>query len=377
MTDASALKHTPLHEAHIAAGAKMVDFGGWHMPLQYKGILAEHKAVREAVGIFDVSHMGEIDFTGARALDAIQRLVTNDASKLEDGQAMYTAVCYPDGGIVDDCIVYRRGPDNFRIVVNASNIEKDFAHFKEHAGELCSIVNHSEQTALLAVQGPEAVALVASLAGEHLRDVPPFSFAAGEIDGIKVYAARTGYTGEDGFELFIDVNHGPGPARAVWDAFVARGAEPIGLGARDTLRLEAKLCLYGNDIDASTTPLEARLGWTVKLRKAKRGAPFVGCEALKKQKKAGLSRALVGFKIVGKGFARPGALIVGEDGQEVGKVTSGGPAPHVGGGVGIGYVPIALTAPGTELTIQQRRKQLTAEVVKGPFYRRPDKGAAS
>ncbi|MCA9718960.1 MAG: glycine cleavage system aminomethyltransferase GcvT, partial [Myxococcales bacterium] len=198
MTDASELKKTALHDVHLEAGAKMVDFGGWHMPLQYEGILAEHKAVREAVGIFDVSHMGEIDFEGERALEAIQKLITNDASKLADGEALYTAVCYPDGGIVDDCIVYRVKQDQLRIVVNASNIAKDFAHFQEHAGGLCKIMNHSSQTALIAVQGPKAVDLVASLAGEHLRALAPFSFAPGELAGVAIVAARTGYTGEDG-----------------------------------------------------------------------------------------------------------------------------------------------------------------------------------
>jgi aminomethyltransferase len=196
------LLHTPLHEEHVARGARMVDFGGWHMPVQYEGILAEHRAVREAAGIFDVSHMGEIDFTGPGALAAVQRLITNDAAKLTDGKALYTCVCYPDGGIVDDCIVYRRGADDLRIVVNAANIAKDFAFFNEHAGALCTIANHSDDVGLIAVQGPKARTMVATLGGDHLLQVPSFGFAAGTIAGVDIVAARTGYTGEDGFELF-------------------------------------------------------------------------------------------------------------------------------------------------------------------------------
>lgn len=365
------LIRTPLHQAHLDAGAKMVNFGGFHMPLQYEGILAEHHKVRNDVGVFDVSHMGEVDFTGPEALAAIQHLITHDASTLEDGRAVYTTVCYPDGGIVDDCIVYRRNSEDYRIVVNASNIEKDLAFFREHTGDRCIIKNHSDTTALLAVQGPRAVELVASLAGKHLLDVPSFGFAVGNIAGVEIVAARTGYTGEDGFELFIDVGtSGEASAIQVWDALLAGGAAPIGLGARDTLRLEAKLSLYGNDIDATTSPLEARLGWVVKLAKVDRGHPFVGCEALAAQKAAGLKRVLVGFKVVGRGIVRAGAEVVNEAGEVVGNVTSGGVAPTVGGSVGIAYVPKKMSKSGTKLAIRQRRKQLTGEIVKGPFYRR-------
>ncbi len=346
----------------------MVDFGGWHMPLQYEGILAEHRAVREAVGIFDVSHMGEIDFTGPGALAAVQRLITNDAAKLVDGKAMYTCVCYPDGGIVDDCIVYRRGAEDFRIVVNAANIAKDFAFFREHAGALCTITDHSDEVALIAVQGPKARALVAQLGGAALEQVPSFGFAAGRIADVDIVAARTGYTGEDGFELFVPAAGAP----AVWQALLDAGAAPIGLGARDTLRLEARLSLYGNDIDKTTSPLEAGLGWVVKLDKLTRGEPFVGAEVLAAQKAAGLTRTLVGFKVVDRNIARPGAAVVDAAGAELGPVTSGGPAPTLGGAVGLAYVPTALAAPGTTLTISQRGRTFTAEVVKGPFYRRPD-----
>ncbi|PRQ03756.1 Aminomethyltransferase [Enhygromyxa salina] len=366
----SELAQTPLHAAHVEAGAKMVDFTGWHMPVQYTGILAEHKAVREDVGLFDVSHMGEIDFAGPQALAAVQKLITNDVTRLVDGQALYTAVCLPSGGIVDDCIVYRRGPEDLRIVVNASNIAKDEAHFREHAGGMCEITNRSDETALIAVQGPRARALAAELGGAGLLEIAGFHFGPGEIAGKPVVAARTGYTGEDGFELFVAADD----ARAVWDALVAGGAAPCGLGARDTLRLEAKLCLYGNDIDETTTPLEAGLGWVVKLK----AGPFVGSEALSAQKRDGVERKLVGFKIQGKGTARHGwELLAGvpEPGAEaelVGHVTSGGPAPTVGGSVGIGYVRKDLSKPGTVIAARSRHKVLPAEIIKGPFYKRPE-----
>jgi len=356
---------TPLHAAHLDAGAKMVDYAGWHMPLSYVGILAEHKAVREAVGLFDASHMGEIDFLGPEALAAVQKLITNDASKLVDGQALYTAVCLPSGGIVDDCIVYRRGPEDLRIVVNAANIAKDEAHFRAHAGDMCEIVNRSDETALIAVQGPKARALVASLASAATDAIASFHFAAAEIAGKAVVAARTGYTGEDGFELFV----APADAPAVWAALVDGGAQPCGLGARDTLRLEAKLCLYGNDIDETTTPLEAGLGWVTKLK----AGPFVGSEALARQKAAGVERRLVGFRIQGKGTARPGWELLASpdaDAERIGAVTSGGPAPSVGGAVGIGYVASGHHEPGTIIAARSRHKLLPAEIVKGPFYRR-------
>lgn len=358
------LLRTPLYDAHVAAGARIIDFGGWAMPVQYKlGIIKEHKQVRSAVGLFDVSHMGEVYLRGPAARDTVQRLITNDASRLADGQALYTVMCKPDGGIVDDCIVYRRGPTDYRIVVNASNIEKDFAHFREFAGDLCQIENHSDDVALLAVQGPKAPGLVAELAGSHLIDVPAFAFADGEVAGVPVTAARTGYTGEDGFELFVPAND----ARKVWDAIIGGGAQPIGLGARDTLRLEAKLCLYGNDIDETTTPLEAALGWTVKLDKG----DFVGHDAIAKQKQEGITRKLIGFRVLDRGIARHGWEVVDDAGEVIGQVTSGAPAPTVGGAVGMAYVPKEISSPGTQIKLRQRKKTLAAEIHKGPFYRRP------
>src|SRR5690606_35430590 len=362
----AALLETPLHAAHVEAGAKMVDFGGWHMPVQYSGILAEHKAVREQVGMFDVSHMGEIDFHGPGALAAIQKLISNDASRLIDGQALYTVVCLPSGGIVDDCIVYRRAADDFRIVVNAANIAKDERHFREHAGDLCEIVNRSDETALIAVQGPRARAITAELGGPSLLEVKGFHFGPGVIAGVPIVAARTGYTGEDGFELFVAATE----ARAVWDALLAAGVKPCGLGARDTLRLEARLCLYGNDIDESTSPYEAGLAWVVKLDHGE----FVGRDALLKQKQAGIPRRLIGFRVTGKGTPRHGWELVAEDGDQhaeaLGQVTSGGPAPTVGGSVGMGYVPESHSQPGTRLLARSSHKLVPVEIVKGPFYKR-------
>lgn len=368
------LLSTPLRAAHVEAGAKMVDFTGWHMPVQYTGILAEHKAVREDVGLFDVSHMGEIDFEGPQALAAVQKLITNDVTKLVDGQALYTAVCLPSGGIVDDCIVYRHAPERVRIVVNASNIANDEAHFREHTGGMCEIINRSDETALIAVQGPRARALAAELSGgggPSLLEIAGFHFGPGEIAGKPVVAARTGYTGEDGFELFVAAEH----ARAVWDALVhggvGGGATPCGLGARDTLRLEAKLCLYGNDIDETTTPLEAGLGWVVKLK----AGEFIGSEALAAQKRDGIQRQLIGFRVQGKGTARHDwELLASPDpsAEVIGHVTSGGPAPTVGGSVGIGYVRVGHHKSGTIIAARSKHKLLPVEIVKGPFYRRVD-----
>jgi aminomethyltransferase len=361
------LKRTPLYEAHRALGAKMVPFGGWEMPVQYEGILAEHKAVRQGAGVFDVSHMGEVVFRGPRARAAVQRLVTNDVDKLVDGKAMYTVMCYADGGIVDDCIVYRRGADDLLVVVNASNIDKDFAWMSEGAKDIAPPVDESDRWGLLAVQGPRAAELVSRLAEKDLKStVPSFGLADARIAGIQVTCARTGYTGEDGFEVFAPA----AATRAVWDAVIGAGATPAGLGARDTLRLEAKLPLYGNDIDQTTTPLEAGLGWVVKLER-----DFIGRDALLEQKAAGVTRKLVGFVMKGRGIARHDYAIFATSGSDasgapIGKVTSGTTGPTVGVAVGMGYVPSTLAAPGTVLEIDCRGKRVPAEIVAGPFYKR-------
>jgi aminomethyltransferase len=358
------MKHTPLYDRHQALGGKIIDFGGWAMPVQYSGILDEHKAVREAAGIFDVSHMGEIQFDGPRAGEAIQRLVTNDVSQMHDGAAMYACACLPTGGIVDDLIVYRDHAESYLIVVNAANIDKDFAWFKEQVGSLCAIENWSDRYGLLAVQGPRAVALVQSISQEPIAALKSFTWTRATVGGVDVEVARTGYTGEDGVEIFVPSQH----AVKLWDAlFSAGGAfglKPIGLGARDTLRLEAKLSLYGNDIDAEHTPVEAGLSRFVK------GKGFIGEEVLARQKAEGVTRKLVGFVMKERGTARHGYCIVADDGQPVGLVTSGSFGPTVGVNVGLGYVPVSLAAPGTRLTIDCRGKKVAAEVVSGPFYKR-------
>jgi aminomethyltransferase len=357
------MKQTPLYGRHQALGAKIIDFGGWAMPVQYSGILDEHKAVREACGIFDVSHMGEIQFDGPRAAEAVQRLVTNDVGKLVDGGAMYSCACLPSGGIVDDLIVYRDSATSYLIVVNASNVDKDFAWFKEHVGTLCAVENYSDAYGLLAVQGPRAVALVQSLSDEPLEQLRSFTWTRAHVAGLHVEVARTGYTGEDGFEIFVPSND----AGKLWDALLDAGAKlgikPIGLGARDTLRLEARLSLYGNDLDEQHTPHEAGLSWVVK------GKGFIGEEALAKQKAEGVSRKLAGFVMKERGTARHGYPI--SDGTKpIGVVTSGSLGPTVGVNIGLGYVPAALDVPGTRLTIDCRGKHAAAEVVKGPFYKR-------
>jgi aminomethyltransferase len=360
----AAPKQTPLYSRHKALGAKVIDFGGWAMPVQYSGILDEHRTVRTACGVFDVSHMGEVSFHGPRAPEAVQRLVSNDVGKLQDGGAMYTCACLPSGGIVDDLIVYRENAESFLIVVNAGNIEKDFNWFVENAGSLCTITNDSDAFGLLAVQGPRAVGLVQSLADRPVDTLKPFTWTAAHVAGVHVEVARTGYTGEDGFELFVPSEH----AGELWDKLLERGKgvglQPIGLGARDTLRLEARLCLYGNDIDEEHTPLEAGLAWVVK------GKGFIGEEALAKQKAEGVQRKLVGFVMRERGIARHGYPILDASGAQTGVVTSGTTGPTVGANIGLGYVPSALAEPGATLTVDCRGKPARAEVVKGPFYKR-------
>jgi len=360
------LQTTPLHATHVALGAKMVAFGGWDMPIQYEGILAEHEAVRTGAGLFDVSHMGEVDFEGADALAGVAKLVTHDVSKLVPGKAQYTVTCQDDGGIVDDCIVYQLADNKYRIVINAANIDKDIAHFRSALDAFegdCTMTDRSSEFALLAVQGPKAVALVAELGGASLADVPSFGMGEGNVAGTEVLAARTGYTGEDGFELFVPA----ADAVKVWTALTQGGAKPIGLGARDTLRLEARLSLYGNDIDLTTNPYEAGLGWVVKLDKPH---PFIGQEALRKVKADGVTRKLVGFKVTSRGIVRAGAEVLGEGDAVVGKVTSGGVAPTVGGAIGLAYVPKEMASPGAPLRLSQRGRVVEAEQVKGPFYKR-------
>ena len=362
-------KRTPLWELHKQLGAKLIDFGGWDMPVAYPtGTIKEHKAVREAVGLFDVSHMGEAYLRGPRVREAIELLTTNAVASAPAGKAVYTLLCRPSGGIVDDCIFYKRSDTEFFVIVNASNTAKDLQWFREHTHSLCDIEDVSDATALIAVQGPKATQLVDQLAGGSLAAMPGFTFTDAAVAGVACVAARTGYTGEDGFELACSNADAP----KLWTALVEAGGLPIGLGARDTLRLESRLPLYGNDLDDDHTPLEAGLGWAVKLDRE-----FLGAQVLRDQKQRGLDRQLVGFKIPdeARAIARHGYAVVdrslgtGEQ-QVIGTVTSGGPGITVGGAIGLAYVPVALAAPGTQLTIDCRGKDIPATVVSGKFYKR-------
>jgi len=364
-------RRTPLYDRHVALGARIIDFGGWAMPVQYESILEEHKAVRSAVGLFDVCHMGEVEFVGPGALAAVERLVSNDVRKLVDGQARYTVVCYEDGGIVDDCIIYRDHGERFVIVINAANIDKDVAWFGKSVEGRSDVTfrNLSDEFGLIAVQGPLAVALLQRLAPEAgLAQVKAFHFRKAEMLGIPVWAARTGYTGEDGFEVFVPAAQ----AARLWNAMLEvgkdLGVKPCGLGARDTLRLEACLSLYGNDIDASTNPFEANLGWVVKL-----DHDFIGRAALEAIKAKGLTRKLVAFTMEGRGTARHGYAIFDAEtgGNQVGVVTSGSVGPTVGKNVGLGYVPLAVAELGNRIYVDCRGKRIAAQIVKAPFYRRP------
>ncbi len=361
---------TPLYDAHRELGAKIIDFGGWLMPVQYPtGIIDEHHATRTAVGVFDVCHMGEVHFRGERAIEAVQRLVTGDIARLATGRALYTVACLPEGGIVDDLIVYKLASDHLMIVVNASNIAKDLAWFRQNVGAWCDIWNASDETGLIAFQGPRAEAALQTVTPTPLGNLKSYEILdAASIGGVPVSIARTGYTAEDGFEVFCQSSD----ARRLWDTLVAAavavGGKPAGLGARDTLRLEGRLSLYGNDLTEETTPFEAGLGWVVKLD----AGDFIGKAALLRQREAGVLRKLAGFVMLGRGIARHGyAILDAPSGARVGEVTSGAPGPTVGKNLGMGYLPIRLADAGTRLTIDCRGKPVEAEVVKGPFYKRP------
>lgn len=364
----SAPKKTPLHECHAAAGARFVEFAGYEMPVQYAdGILAEHAHVREKVGLFDVSHMGEVFVEGPDAIPAVDRLVTNDLAGLADGQAMYTAMCLPSGGIVDDLVIYRFSPEKVLIVCNASNRQKDFDWIVEHLEGDAEATDRGDDYAQLAVQGPLAEALLQPLASRELHGLRRYWFSEGEVAGVPAIIARTGYTGEDGFELYVPAARGA----ELWDALFHAGQgvlAPIGLGARDTLRLEMKYALYGNDIDESTTPLEAGLGWICKLDKP---GGFIGQAALSAQKKDGVPRRLVAFRMDGRGApARPGYDVVDADGQPIGRVTSGTRSPTLGVNIGLAYVPDGQHKIGRPLRIAVRNKVVDATIVKPPFVKK-------
>lgn len=361
-------RRTPLYDAHRRLHAKLIDFGGWSMPVTYAtGIIDEHRTTRASVGVFDVCHMGEIHFRGVRAGEAVQRLVTNDIAKLSDGGALYTVACWPSGGIVDDLIVYRASAEHFLLIVNAANVEKDWRWFIENVGGSCDIVDASPETGLIAFQGPRAEQALQPLTKTSLADLGRMRFVpACEVAGTRAWIARTGYTAEDGFEILCAANDAP----VLWDRLIEAattvGGKAIGLGARDTLRLEGKLSLYGNDLTDETTPLEADLTWVVKLG----AGDFIGRDALVSQQARGVKRRLVGFEMTGRGIARHGYSILDAAGKKVGEVTSGGPAPTLEKNIGMGYVPIELAKPGCELQIDCRGKLVPAQVVAGPFYRR-------
>jgi aminomethyltransferase len=367
------LKRTPLHERHLALGARLVPFAGYEMPIQYAGgISAEHRAVRERVGLFDVSHMGELRLSGAKALALVDSLVTNDVGRATDGQAVYTCCCNEQGTILDDLIVYRNSSSDILVVCNASNRAKIAAHFAAHARGSCDFRDESEDTALLALQGPKALAVLAAAGGSgEPATLKSFRFRAGSVGGVACTIARTGYTGEDGVELFCATKDAP----ALWDALLSAGAShgisAVGLGARDTLRLEARLSLYGNDIDETTNPLEAGLAWVVKFEKPE----FTGKRALQLIQARGLARTLVGFEMVGRGIARHGYPLLDAAGKVVGVCTSGGPSPTLDKSIGLGYLPLALSAIDQRFQVDCRGKRIEAVVVKTPFYKRP-KGAS-
>ena len=359
-------RRTPLYEAHIQAGGKMVDFAGWEMPVQYKGLIDEHRAVRTAAGVFDCSHMGEFAIAGAGALAFVQSFTPNDVSKLAHGRIHYSALLTPEGTFIDDLLVYRVADEEFMLVVNASNIAGDFAWIASLPRPASvSLENLSDKYALLALQGPRSVAILQPLTATPLAPIKYYGFAHGEVAGRKAIISRTGYTGEDGFEIFVD----PQDAMELWRALFAAGEPaglvPAGLGARDTLRLEAGMALYGHEIDATTTPFDAGLDWTVKLDKG----DFVGRAALVAARARGESRHLVGYEVEGRGIARQGCAIM-KDGQQVGVVTSGTWSPTFEKALGMAYVPVAMAAVGTGVEIDVRGKLLQARITALPFYKR-------
>ncbi len=365
MPAAPSLRATPLNSVHRALGAKMVDFGGWDMPVQYSGIIEEHNAVRTRVGVFDVSHMGEIEIRGPEAARLTDFLTTNAVHKLKTGQAHYSGLLYEHGGFVDDILVHKVAGDHFFLCVNAGNQDKDFEHIRAHNCFDAAVEFSSDRYAQLAIQGPCARATLQKLTPVDLSAIKYYWFADGEACGIPARIARTGYTGEDGFELYV----APAEAERVWNEVLRAGEEfgirPCGLGARNTLRLEAKMALYGHEIDASISPLEAGLDWIVKLDKG----DFLGRNALMKQKEAGISRKLVGFEMRGRGIGRDGYEVL-LDGQPAGWVTSGGPSPTLGRNIGLCYLPAARAVSGQPIQIVIRSQPVDAVTVETPFYKR-------
>ncbi len=363
------LRRTSLHDEHRRLGARLVPYAGWEMPVQYAGISAEHRAVREAAGLFDVSHMGELEVTGPDAVATVDSLVTNDLRRVAAGQALYTCACNESGGILDDLIVYRHADDRILVVCNAANHAKMAAHLQAAARPDAVVRDLSAETALLSLQGPRALAVLARAGCTHdvAREIPSFHFADGAVAGVPATISRTGYTGEDGVELVCAWDSGP----ALWRALLAAGGEeglvPVGLGARDTLRLEARLSLYGNELGEDVDPFSAGIGWVVKLA----GRDFLGRDALVALRARTPSRTLVGFEMVGKGIARHGYALLDAAGRQIGVCTSGAPSPTLNKNIGLGFVPPAAAEIGSSLWVDCRGKATEARVVKTPFYRRP------
>lgn len=366
MTQTSSAR-TPLYDCHLEAGGRMVDFAGWNMPVQYSGVLEEHRAVRNAAGLFDVSHMGEVTVRGKGAQAFLQHLTPNDVSKLVPGRAHYSGLLNERGTYLDDLLVYRLDEDDFLLVINAANVGPDFEWIASHARQAAEVEveNVSDRYALLALQGPKAVEILSTLTPSDLSAIRYYGFERGEVEGAKAILSRTGYTGEDGFELYLDPADAPRVWKRLLEAGAPHGLQPAGLGARDTLRLEAGMALYGHEIDDTTTPWEANLGWVVKLDKGE----FLGRQALVAQKETGVPRKLVGFEVKTRGIAREGHP-VHHDGDEVGRVTSGTFSPTFEKALGMAYVPREIAEEGTGLEIRVRSRHLEAEIVPLPFYKR-------
>ncbi|WP_342088607.1 glycine cleavage system aminomethyltransferase GcvT [Dyadobacter sp. OTU695] len=359
------MKTVPLHQLHIRLGAKMVPFAGFEMPVRYSSDLDEHHTVRNAVGVFDVSHMGEFRVKGPGALALVQKVTSNDAATLYDGKVQYGYLPNATGGVVDDLLVYRIAEDDYFLVVNASNIEKDWNWIQSHNTEGVAMENLSDSLCLLAVQGPHATAALQKLTDVDLASMEYYTFRIGEMAGIKdIIISATGYTGAGGFEIYVK----NADAEKMWNAIFEAGAEfgikPVGLGARDTLRLEKAFCLYGNDIDDETSPLEAGLGWVTKFTK-----DFINSEALKAQKDAGLKRKLIGFEMIDRGIPRGHYELCDGEGNKIGEVTSGTQSPTLQKGIGLGYVPTEFSKTGTEIFVKVRDRLLKAQVVKTPFVK--------
>jgi aminomethyltransferase len=357
------VKQVPLNDLHVSLGAKMVPFAGFNMPVRYSSDIEEHMTVRQSVGVFDVSHMGEFTIKGPNALDLIQRVTSNDAANLVDGQAQYSCLPNESGGIVDDLLVYRIAQDDYMLVVNAGNIDKDWDWISAHNTSGAALENISEKTALFAVQGPMAIGVLQKLTTIDLSKIQYYHFVVGTFAGVRdVMLSNTGYTGAGGFEVYVNVKDCIAVWKSIFEAGADAGIKPIGLGARDTLRLEMGFCLYGNDIDDTTSPLEAGLGWITKFTK-----DFVNSPSLKLQKEQGVSRKLVGIKMIDKGIPRHGYQVLDSAGKNIGQVTSGTISPVLGIGIGMGYVIKSLSTPGTEILIEVRGRGLKAQVTKVPF----------